>query len=91
MGDVIECFLKMNVFRATTCVPSHCIVFILFFCILISLVSSFLQVDSQSLEGFTNIDAVQLLKNTGQVVRLRLVRYKHGPKYEQLSSIFTSE
>lgn len=41
-----------------------------------------LQVDGQSLEGFSNHQAVEVLRNTGQVVRLKLARYKHATKYD---------
>ncbi|XP_013111705.2 patj homolog [Stomoxys calcitrans] len=43
-----------------------------------------IEVDGQSLQGFTNHQAVELLKQSGQVVNLRLERYLRGPKYEQL-------
>ncbi|XP_064604764.1 multiple PDZ domain protein-like isoform X2 [Liolophura sinensis] len=42
------------------------------------------EVDGQSLQGFTNHQAVDVLRTTGQIVHLKLIRYKHGPKYEQL-------
>lgn len=40
--------------------------------------------DGRSLQGYTNHEAVEVLRNTGKVVRLVLVRYLRGPKYEQL-------
>lgn len=43
-----------------------------------------IEVDGQSLQGFSNHQAVELLKQSGQVVNLRLERYLRGPKYEQL-------
>lgn len=43
-----------------------------------------IEVDSQSLQGFTNHQAVEVLKKSGMVVSLRLERYLRGPKYEQL-------
>ncbi|XP_014094810.1 patj homolog [Bactrocera oleae] len=43
-----------------------------------------IEVDGQSLQGFSNHQAVELLKKSGQVVNLRLERYLRGPKYEQL-------
>ncbi|XP_061401290.1 patj homolog [Musca vetustissima] len=43
-----------------------------------------IEVDGQSLQGFTNHQAVELLKQSGTVVNLRLERYLRGPKYEQL-------
>ncbi|KAK4321510.1 hypothetical protein Pmani_007685, partial [Petrolisthes manimaculis] len=38
----------------------------------------------RSLSGLSNHAAVEVLRGTGQVVRLRLARYLRGPKYEQL-------
>lgn len=43
-----------------------------------------IEVDNQSLQGFTNHQAVEVLKKSGTVVSLRLERYLRGPKYEQL-------
>lgn len=43
-----------------------------------------MQVDGQSLQGFNNHQAVEVLRATGQCVRLRLERYLRGPKFEQL-------
>lgn len=43
-----------------------------------------IEVDGQSLQGFSNHQAVELLKKSGQVVNLRLERYLRGPKFEQL-------
>jgi hypothetical protein len=43
-----------------------------------------LQVDDQSLQGFTNHQAVEVLRNTGQMVHLKLARYQRGPKFEKL-------
>lgn len=42
------------------------------------------EVDGQSLRGFNNHQAVEVLRSTGQVVKLRLARYLRGPKYDQL-------
>lgn len=42
------------------------------------------EVDGQSLQGYTNLQAVEVLRNCGNVVKLCLERYLHGPKYEQL-------
>lgn len=42
------------------------------------------QVDNQSLQGFTNHQAVEVLRNTGQMVHLKLARYQRGPKFEKL-------
>nr|CAD7430671.1 unnamed protein product [Timema monikensis] len=41
-------------------------------------------VDDQSLQGYTNHQAVDVLRSTGQVVTLCLERYLRGPKFEQL-------
>ncbi|KAH8296018.1 hypothetical protein KR054_000561 [Drosophila jambulina] len=43
-----------------------------------------IEVDGQSLQGYSNHQAVELLKKSGQVVNLRLERYLRGPKFEQL-------
>jgi len=42
------------------------------------------EVDSQTLQGFNNHQAVEVLRATGQTVSLRLERYLRGPKFEQL-------
>lgn len=36
------------------------------------------------MQGFTNHEAVEVLRSTGQMVTLRLERYLRGPKFEQL-------
>ena len=46
--------------------------------------ASFVQVDGQPLQGFSNHDAVEVLRNTGQVVNLKLARYQHGAKFDML-------
>jgi len=43
-----------------------------------------IQVDGVSLEGFSNEQAVDVLRCTGQVTRLKLARHCYGSKYEQL-------
>lgn len=43
-----------------------------------------IEVDGQSLQGFSNHQAVDVLKQSGSVVILCLERYLRGPKYEQL-------
>lgn len=35
------------------------------------------QVDGKSLDGFSNLQAVEALRNTGQTVHLTLARHKH--------------
>ncbi|XP_049864140.1 multiple PDZ domain protein isoform X5 [Schistocerca gregaria] len=42
------------------------------------------EVDGKSLQGYNNHQAVEMLRNTGQTVRLCLERYLRGPKFEQL-------
>ncbi|XP_067127955.1 multiple PDZ domain protein-like isoform X3 [Centruroides vittatus] len=51
-----------------------------------------IEVDGRTLQGYTNHQAVEVLRNTGKVVKLRLARYLRGVKYEQLKqAIFTGE
>ncbi|XP_035710408.1 multiple PDZ domain protein isoform X3 [Folsomia candida] len=52
----------------------------------ISINDRIVEVDGQSLQGFTNHQAVEVLRKTGPVVILKLERYHHGSKYEQLQS-----
>lgn len=42
------------------------------------------EVDGQSLQGYSNLQAVEVLRNSGNVVKLCLERYLRGPKFEQL-------
>ncbi|XP_022901339.1 patj homolog isoform X2 [Onthophagus taurus] len=42
------------------------------------------EVDGMSLQGYTNVQAVEVLRSSGNVVNLCLERYLYGPKYEQL-------
>ncbi|XP_043676826.1 inaD-like protein isoform X3 [Vespula pensylvanica] len=42
------------------------------------------EVDGHSLQGYSNHEAVEVLRSTGQIVVLCLERYLRGPKYEQL-------
>lgn len=42
------------------------------------------EVDGCSLQGYSNSQAVEVLRSSGNVVKLCLERYLHGPKYEQL-------
>ncbi|KAL1493086.1 hypothetical protein ABEB36_011216 [Hypothenemus hampei] len=42
------------------------------------------EVDGQNLQGYSNIQAVEVLRNCGNIVKLCLERYLHGPKYDQL-------
>ncbi|GAU94334.1 hypothetical protein RvY_06126 [Ramazzottius varieornatus] len=50
-----------------------------------------IEVDGAHLEGFSNQQAVQKLKNTGQVVTLKLLRHLSGRKHQQLESYFRDE
>ncbi|XP_076259043.1 multiple PDZ domain protein-like isoform X4 [Rhynchophorus ferrugineus] len=43
-----------------------------------------IEVNGTSVIGFTNHQAVELLKNTGDMVKIKFERYLRGPKYEQL-------
>lgn len=43
-----------------------------------------IEVDGHSLQGFSNHQAVDVLKQSGAIVTLCLERYLRGPKYEQL-------
>lgn len=42
------------------------------------------EVNGHSLQGYSNHEAVEVLRNTGQTVVLCLERYLRGPKFEQL-------
>ena len=48
------------------------------------------EVDGLSLQGYSNQQAVEMLRSTGRVVHLRLVRYVHGLKFEQLQQAIAS-
>ncbi|CAG7720104.1 unnamed protein product, partial [Allacma fusca] len=52
----------------------------------ISINDRIVEVDGQSLQGFTNHEAVEVLRKTGPIVQLKLERYHHGSKYDQLQS-----
>lgn len=43
-----------------------------------------IEVNEKSVVGFNNHQAVELLRNTGSLVTLKLERYLRGPKFEQL-------
>ena len=49
-----------------------------------------MEVDGLSLQGYSNQQAVEMLRSTGRVVQLRLVRYVHGLKFEQLQQAIAS-
>ena len=40
-----------------------------------------IEVDGRSLYGYNNLQAVDLLRNTGRIVKLKLARYVKGSKY----------
>lgn len=44
-----------------------------------------IEVDGHSLYGYNNLQAVELLRSTSKVVKLKLARYKKGFKYEQIN------
>lgn len=50
-----------------------------------------IEVDGESLQGFTNYQAVEKLKQTGERVILTLERYLRGPKYEHLQEALASQ
>ncbi|XP_076347110.1 patj homolog isoform X2 [Tachypleus tridentatus] len=49
-----------------------------------------IEVDGRSLRGYTNHQAVDVLRSTGKMVKLRLARYLRGVKYEQLQQAIAS-
>ncbi|XP_054277487.1 multiple PDZ domain protein-like isoform X4 [Macrosteles quadrilineatus] len=49
------------------------------------------EVDGKSLQGYSNFEAVDLLRATGQSVRLTLERYLRGPKFEQLQQAIANQ
>ncbi|XP_015791818.1 multiple PDZ domain protein isoform X2 [Tetranychus urticae] len=55
-----------------------------YLCQKISIHDQIIEVDGRSLYGYTNHQAVEVLRNTGKIVKLRLARYLRGTKYEQL-------
>ncbi|OQV25881.1 Multiple PDZ domain protein [Hypsibius exemplaris] len=50
-----------------------------------------IQVDGSSLDNFSNQEAVKKLKNTGQSIHLKLLRFLHGRKRDQLEAYFRDE
>ena len=40
---------------------------------------------------YASFQAVDVLRQTGKVVRLKLARYKKGPKYHQLQNLLKSQ
>ena len=51
--------------------------------------TSHFQVDDIQLAGYTNQEAVEILKQTGKVVKLSVVRYLRGLKFEELQEGIT--
>ncbi|XP_068893328.1 patj homolog isoform X2 [Tenebrio molitor] len=49
------------------------------------------EVDGQSLQGFTNYEAVEKIKQTSSKVVLTLERYLRGPKFEQLKEALATQ
>ena len=49
-----------------------------------------IEVDGKSLYGYSNQEAVEVLRNTGKVVKLRLARYYKGTKYDLLQQAITN-
>lgn len=49
-----------------------------------------IEVDGRSLYGYTNHEAVEVLRSAGKVVKLRLARYLRGTKFEQLQQAIAS-
>ncbi|XP_064477529.1 multiple PDZ domain protein-like isoform X2 [Ornithodoros turicata] len=45
-----------------------------------------IEVDGRPLQGYTNHQAVEVLRGTGKCVKLRLARYLRGVKYDQLQA-----
>lgn len=43
-----------------------------------------IEVDGKSLMGCTNHQAVELIRSSGEIVRIKVERYLRGPKYEHL-------
>ncbi|XP_022686830.1 patj homolog isoform X2 [Varroa jacobsoni] len=50
-----------------------------------------IEVDGRPLQGYTNHQAVELLRSTGKVVKLRLARYLRGARYDQLQQAIMAE
>jgi len=48
------------------------------------------EVDGISLKGYSNQQAVEMLRSTGRIVRLKLVRYIRGLRFEQLQKTVNS-
>ncbi|CAH0551669.1 unnamed protein product [Brassicogethes aeneus] len=57
----------------------------------INLNDRIVEVDGQSLQNFTNYEAVDKIKQTGDEVVLTLERYLRGPKYEHLQEALASQ
>nr|XP_042905145.1 multiple PDZ domain protein isoform X2 [Parasteatoda tepidariorum] len=49
------------------------------------------EVDGHPLKGYSNCEAVEILRNTGKYVKLQLARYNHGSKFEHLQEAMGAE
>ncbi|KAG8197758.1 hypothetical protein JTE90_006804 [Oedothorax gibbosus] len=49
------------------------------------------EVDGHPLKGYSNCEAVEILRNTGKYVKLQLARYNHGSKFDHLQEAMGSE
>ncbi|KAL1514024.1 hypothetical protein ABEB36_003351 [Hypothenemus hampei] len=60
-------------------------------CELIDVNDRIIEVDGKPLSDLTNHEAVKVLKETGDVVKLTFERYLRGPKFEQLQEALASQ
>ncbi|XP_055943056.1 multiple PDZ domain protein-like [Argiope bruennichi] len=49
------------------------------------------EVDGHPLKGYSNCEAVEILRNTGKYVKLQLARYNHGSKFDHLQEAMGSD
>ena len=57
---------------------------------MVSVNDQILKVDGLSLQGYSNQQAVEMLRSTGRVGHFKMVRYGHGLKFEQLQQAIAS-
>jgi C-terminal processing protease CtpA/Prc len=50
-----------------------------------------IEVNDQSLNGFSNVQALYLLQNTSSSVRLKVRRYLDGFKYEKIKDMISKK
>ncbi|XP_054720887.1 multiple PDZ domain protein-like [Uloborus diversus] len=50
-----------------------------------------IEVDGHPLKGYSNCEAVEILRNTGKCVKLQLARYHHGSKFDHLQEAMGSD